>query len=140
MPSFNSITIIGHLGRDPELRYTPQGKAVCDFSIATSDRKKDKGGEYQEVTTWFRVTMFGSTAENVAKYLKKGSLAYVSGRLSQEEWTDRDGNLKTSLAVMASEVKFLGGRDENVKAQAASQADVAFTGTPKDDDSSEIPF
>jgi single-strand DNA-binding protein len=138
MPSFNTITIVGHLGRDPELRYTPQGKAVCDFSVATSEKFRDT-----ERTTWFKVTAWDKTAESVAKYLKKGSLAYVSGRLSLEDWTDRDGKDRQTLVVSANDIKFLGGRSdeaETVKAAVmASETAKAptFTGKPADDD---IPF
>lgn len=106
--SFNKIILVGNLGRDPELRYTPQGLAVCDFSMATNERKKDKSGEYHDVPTWFRVTLWRNQAENAAKYLKKGSQVYIEGRLSQEEWQDRDGNTRYTLAVQATEMHFIG--------------------------------
>ena len=111
--SFNKIIIVGNLGRDPELRYTPQGVAVCDFSMATNERKRDKSGEMQEVATWFRVTLWRNQAENAAKYLKKGSQVYIEGRLSQEEWTDRDGNNRQTLSVQASEMHFIGSRGDS---------------------------
>ena len=79
--SFNKIIVVGNLGRDPELRYTPQGDAVCDFSIAVNDRKKDKAGEFQDTTTWFRVTLWRRLAENASKYLTKGKQVYIEGRL-----------------------------------------------------------
>ena len=79
--SFNKIIIVGNLGKDPELRYTPQGVAVCDFSMATNEKKRDKSGEFQEVATWFRVTLWRNQAENAAKYLKKGSQVFIEGRL-----------------------------------------------------------
>ena len=110
--SFNKIIIVGNLGRDPELRYTPQGIAVCDFSMATNERKRDKAGEMQEVATWFRVTLWRNQAENAAKYLKKGSQVYIEGRLSQEEWTDRDGNNRQTLQVNGSEMHFIGSRGD----------------------------
>ena len=111
--SFNKIIVVGNLGRDPELRYTPQGIAVCDFSMATNERKRDKSGEMQEVATWFRITLWRNLAENAAKYLKKGSQVYIEGRLSIEEWTDRDGNNRQTLAVQATDMHFLsGGRSE----------------------------
>ena len=112
--SFNKITIVGNLGRDPELRYTPQGIAVCDFSLATNERKRDKSGEMQEVATWFRVTLWRNQAENAAKYLKKGSQVYIEGRLSLEEWTDRDGNTRQTLNVQASDMHFIGTRGDSV--------------------------
>ena len=107
MASFNKITIVGNLGRDPELRYTPQGTAVCQFSVATNERKRDKSGEQQDITTWFRVTSWGKQAENVSKYLSKGRRVYVEGRLHMEEWTDREGKVRQTLEVNASDVQFL---------------------------------
>ena len=105
--SFNKITIVGNLGRDPELRYTPQGTAVCSFTMASNERRRDKGGEQQDVTTWFRVTVWGKQAETVSKYLTKGRSVYVEGRLHVEEWTDRDGKPRHTLEVNASDVQFL---------------------------------
>ncbi len=111
--SFNKITIIGNLGRDPELRYTPQGNAVCDFSVAVNDRKRDKAGEWQDIVTWFKITLWGKQAENASKYLTKGRQIYVEGRLQLEEWTDRDGNNRHTLTVQGNEIQFLGdGRNE----------------------------
>ena len=110
--SFNKITIIGNLGRDPELRYTPQGDAVCDFSVAVSDRKRDKAGEWQEVTTWFKITFWRKQAENASKYLTKGRQVYVEGRLQIEEWTDRDGKNRYTLVVQGNELQFIGERGE----------------------------
>lgn len=107
--SFNKIILVGNLGRDPELRYTPQGIAVCDFSMATNERKRDKAGEYHDVPTWFRVTLWRNQAENASKYLKKGSPVYIEGRLGLEEWTDRDGNARQTLAVQGTEMHFIGG-------------------------------
>lgn len=111
--SFNKIIIVGNLGRDPELRYTPQGNAVCNFSIATNEKRRDKAGEMQDVTTWFRVTLWGKQAEVAAKYLTKGSSVYVEGRLRVEEWTDRDGNNRQTLDVNGSDIQFLGGGARN---------------------------
>ena len=113
--SFNKIIIVGNLGRDPELRYTPQGVAVCNLSLATNEKKRDKSGEMQEVTTWFRVTLWRNQAENAAKYLTKGSPVYVEGRLGVEEYTDRDGNNRFSLEVQGTDMHFIsagGARNE----------------------------
>lgn len=112
--SYNKIIVIGNLGRDPELRYTPQGDAVCDFSVAVNDRKKDKSGEFQDVTTWFRITLWRKLAENASKYLTKGKQVYIEGRLQIEEWQDRDGNNRFTLNVTASEMQFLGGRSDEM--------------------------
>lgn len=111
--SFNKIILVGNLGKDPELRYTPQQKAVCSFSMATNERRKDKAGEWQDVTTWFKVTLWGNQAENAAKYLSKGRPVYIEGRLQIEEWTDRDNNNRYTLAVTATDMHFISaGRDE----------------------------
>ncbi|MBK6751516.1 MAG: single-stranded DNA-binding protein [Acidobacteria bacterium] len=111
--SFNKIILVGNLGRDPELRYTPQGDAVCSFTIATNERKKDKSGEFQDVTTWFKVTLWRNQAENAAKYLSKGRQVYIEGRLGVEEWTDRDGKERYTLAVTATDMQFIGSRADN---------------------------
>jgi single-strand DNA-binding protein len=130
--SFNKITLIGNLGRDPELRYTPQGTAVCDFSVAVNDRKRDKAGEWQDVTTWFKVTFWGKQAENASKYLTKGRQAYIEGRLQVEEWTDRDGNNRFTLAVQGSDIQFLGeGRGESSDHQASSES--SYTASTNDE-------
>jgi single-strand DNA-binding protein len=107
--SFNKIIVVGNLGRDPELRYTPQGNAVCSFSMASNEKRRDKAGEMQDVTTWFRITLWGNQAENAAKYLAKGRQVYIEGRLRVEEWTDREGNNRYSLEVNATDMQFLGG-------------------------------
>jgi single-strand DNA-binding protein len=110
--SFNKITIVGYLGRDPELRYTPQGTALCKMSIATTEKRKSVTGEMEEHTTWFRVTAWGRQAELANEYLAKGRQAYIEGRLRLEEYTDRDGQKRFSAEVSASEIQFLGQRTE----------------------------
>jgi len=113
MASFNKITIVGYLGRDPELRYTPDGTPVCDFSVATTERRKDKAGEPQDITTWFRVTVWRRQAELAGQYLTKGRQVYVEGRLIQREYQDRDGHTRYSLEVTASDIQFIGSRTED---------------------------
>lgn len=110
--SFNKITIVGNLGRDPELRYTPQGVAVCSFSMATNEKRRDKSGELQDTTTWFKITLWRQQAENAAKYLTKGSPVYIEGRLRIEEWTDRDNNNRYTLDVQATDMQFIGSRSD----------------------------
>lgn len=110
--SFNKIIIVGHLGRDPELRYTPQGTALCKFSVATSERRKNAVGEMEDHTTWFRVTSWGRQAELANEYLAKGRQVYVEGRFRLEEYTDREGQTRHSAEVTASEIHFLGQRGE----------------------------
>lgn len=130
--SFNKIIIVGNLGRDPELRYTPQGVAVCNFSMATNEKKRDKSGEMQDVTTWFRVTLWRNQAENAAKYLTKGSPVYIEGRLGVEEWTDRDGNNRYTLEVQATDMHFISaGARSSDEYSGDSSSNVEFAG-PQD--------
>jgi single-strand DNA-binding protein len=110
--SFNKITIVGYLGRDPELRYTPQGTALCKMSIATTEKRKNVAGEMEEHTTWFRVTAWGRQAELANEYLAKGRQVYIEGRLRLEEYTDREGQKRFSAEVSATEIQFLGHRAE----------------------------
>ncbi len=119
--SFNKITIVGYLGRDPELRYTPQGTAVCKLSVATTERRKNVAGEMEEHTTWFRVTAWGRQAELSNEYLTKGRQVYIEGRLRLEEYTDRDGNPRVSPEVNATDIQFLGQRGDQPE-QPTSQA------------------
>ena len=119
MASFNRIMIVGYLGRDPELRYTTQGTPVCDFSVATTERRRDKSGDTQEVTTWFRVSLFGRQAELASQYLAKGRQVYVEGQLSQQEWTDREGATRTSLEVRGTDIQFLSPAHEGEQSRVA---------------------
>jgi single-strand DNA-binding protein len=124
--SFNKVILVGNLGRDPELRYTPQGTPVCSFTMATNERRKDKTGEMQDQTTWFRVTLWGRQAETAAQYLTKGRPVYIEGRLRVEEWTDRDGKPRHTLEVSATDLQFIGGKSEEepiAKAAAAAGTD-----------------
>src|SRR5262249_3146629 len=107
MASFNKITIVGFLGRDPELRYAQSGQALCNFHVATTERRKDQSGEANDHTIWFRVTLWGRQAELAHTYLTKGSQVYVEGRLRQSEWIDREGNKRINLEVNGSDFQFL---------------------------------
>jgi single-strand DNA-binding protein len=103
------------------LRYTPQGTPVCSFSLATNERKKDRNtGENQDLTTWFRVTLWGRQAETASQYLTRGRPVYIEGRLRVEEWTDRDGKPRHTLEVHATDMQFIGGgRGEDAGAPPA---------------------
>ncbi|MGB9180156.1 MAG: single-stranded DNA-binding protein [Pyrinomonadaceae bacterium] len=105
--SFNKIIVVGNLGRDPEMRYTAQGTPVCTFSIASNERRKTSAGEQQDITTWFKVTVWGKQAESVSKYLSKGRSVYVEGRLHAEDWTDKEGKPRYTLEINASDVHFI---------------------------------
>lgn len=107
--SFNKIILVGNLGREPELRYTPQGVAVCSFTVATNEKRKGKDGEQTSVTTWFKITLWREKAEAAAKWLAKGSPVYIEGRLNIEEWTDRENNNRFTLDVQGTEMQFISG-------------------------------
>src|SRR5262245_14356206 len=142
--SFNKITLVGNLGRDPELRYTPQGTPVCSFSMATNERRKDRNtGENNDVTTWFRVTLWGRQAETASQYLQRGRPVYIEGRLRVEEWTDRDGKSRYTLEVNATDMQFIGGgRGEEAGAQPARAAAAPSHSGPEPTDltDDEVPF
>ena len=132
--SFNKIIIVGNLGRDPDLRYTPQGVAVCSFSMATNEKRRDKSGELQDTTTWFKVTLWREKAETASKYLTKGSPVYIEGRIRIEEWTDRDNNNRYTLDVQATDMQFIGSRQDGGEYSGGggggSQEEPAFSGGP----------
>lgn len=110
MASVNKVIIIGNLGRDPEVRYLPSGEAVANFSVATTEKWKDKSGESQEQTEWHRVSFFGRQAEICGEYLRKGSSVYVEGRLQTRKWTDKDGNERSTTEIRGDRMQMLGGR------------------------------
>jgi len=132
MASFNKIIIVGYLGRDPELRYTPQGTPVCDFSIATTERRKDKSGEFQDQTTWFRVSFFGRQAEVASQYLSKGRQVYVEGTLTQREYTDKEGNARTSLDVRGSDIQFISSAGDGEHTPTARASATSAPGPRKE--------
>ncbi len=106
----NKVILIGNLGRDPEVRFTPSGQAVANFSIATSESWTDKSsGQKQEKTEWHRIVVWGKLAELCGEYLKKGRQCYVEGRLQTREWTDKEGKKNYTTEVVANTVQFLGG-------------------------------
>ena len=112
MASVNKVILVGNLGRDPEVRYTPNGSAVCNVTIATSRVRKNKeSGDKSEDTEWHRVVFFDKLAEIAGEYLKKGRSVYVEGRLQTRKWTDKDGVEKYTTEIVASEMQMLGSRE-----------------------------
>ena len=107
----NKVILIGNLGADPETRTAASGTVVSKLRLATTERVKDRDGNWNDHTEWHRVTCFGRTAENVAKFLSKGRQVYVEGRLRTEKWQDRDGNDRWTTEVIANQIRFLGGRE-----------------------------
>ncbi len=107
----NKAILIGNLGRDPEIRYSPSGAAVANVNIATTDSWRDKqSGEQQERTEWHRIVFFGRLAEIVGEYLKKGSQVYVEGRIQTRKWQDKEGNDRYTTEIVANDMQMLGGR------------------------------
>ncbi|MGZ5713484.1 MAG: single-stranded DNA-binding protein [Caldimonas sp.] len=112
MASVNKVIIVGNLGRDPEIRYTPNGSAVCNVSIATTRTWKNKdSGDKSEETEWHRVVFYDKLAEIAGEYLKKGRSVYVEGRLKTRKWQDKDGVEKYTTEIIANEMQMLGGRE-----------------------------
>ena len=110
MAGVNKVILLGHLGRDPEMRYQPSGGAIANFSIATSETFKDKEGNKQERTEWHRVVLFGRTAEIAGEYLRKGSMAYVEGRLQTRKWTDKEGQERYTTEIVGDRLQLVGAR------------------------------
>ncbi|HEX6633971.1 MAG TPA: single-stranded DNA-binding protein [Usitatibacter sp.] len=153
MASVNKVILIGNLGRDPETRYMPDGGAITNISIATTEQWKDKNGEKQEKTEWHRVAFFGKLAEIAGEYLKKGSQVYVEGRLQTREW-EKDGVKRYTTEIIANQMQMLGSRQgmgggapdrdadrgEGSARPAASKPAAAKSGGKFDDFEDDIPF
>jgi single-strand DNA-binding protein len=108
----NKVILVGNLGRDPELSYLPSGQSVAKFSLATSRSYKDKTGEMKEETEWHNIVAWGKLGEICAQYLTKGRQAYVEGRIQSRTWEGKDGQKRTSVEIVASDIQMLGGRGE----------------------------
>ena len=112
--SLNKVQLIGNLGKDPEIKYTPSGTAVAKITLATNERYKDKGGEWQDRTEWHNVVLWQRLAEIAGEYLKKGSKVYIEGRLQTRSWDDKTTNQKKYMTeVVAGDLILLGGRGES---------------------------
>ncbi|MCL2297510.1 MAG: single-stranded DNA-binding protein [Proteobacteria bacterium] len=155
MASVNKVILLGNLGRDPEMRYTTDGSAVCNLNIATSDQWRDKtSGEKQERTEWHRVVLFGRQAEVAGEYLKKGRPVYIEGRLQTRKWTDKDGIERYTTEIVGDTMKMIGSGDRSGSSDAAfndnasssssapraSAAPAGGAGKSADDFDDDIPF
>ena len=146
MASLNKVMLIGNLGKDPEVRYTASGQAVASFSMATSEKFKNKSGEWEERTEWHRITLWGKQAEIAGEYLAKGRTVFIEGRLQTRKWTDRDGNEKYSTEIVGERMQMLGGKGESSGGGAARRSEpahggdqtVSYDDPPYQDD--DIPF
>jgi single-strand DNA-binding protein len=134
MAGINKVILIGNLGKDPELRYTPNSKAVATFSLATTEKWKDKEGQFQEKTEWHNIVAWGKQAEICKEYLKKGSSVYVEGRLQHRSYDDKEGNKKYITEIVARTVQMLGRKGEakeepvsqDLESSAAEEEDLPF--------------
>lgn len=134
---YQYTVIVGNVGRDPEMRYTPSGTAVCDFSVAVTRRWTDRGSnEQREKTTWFRVSAWNRLAETCNQYVYKGMRVLVTGEVDASAWTGQDGEARATLEITARDVKFLSRRDEDGDFSGGSNA---FAGPPPED-LQDIPF
>ena len=142
MSGINKVILIGRLGSDPEIRYTPSGVAVANFSVATSEEWKDKdSGEKKERTEWHRIVAWRRLGEICGEYLSKGKQVYVEGRIQTRSWEDKDGNKKYTTEIIANDIQFLGSRDVSDRSKPSGGGGGDFQGAPgpgpEDDD---IPF
>lgn len=143
MAGINKAILLGRLGKDPEIRYTAEGTAVANFSIATSDEWKDKTtGEKKERTEWHRVVAWGKLGELCGEYLSKGRQVFIEGRIQTKEWEDREGNKRYTTEIVASDVQFVGSRESSDRPRPSfeptppDRSDPSFPETQDDD----IPF
>jgi single-strand DNA-binding protein len=126
--SLNKCMIIGNLGRDPEMRYTPGGQAVTQFSVATNRNYRDPQGEWQSETEWFRVVVWGDQGERVAEYLRKGHKVYVEGRIQTRQWEDQSGNKRYTTELIANRVTSLERRDREGEPPVPGDAPGGYSG------------
>ena len=148
--SLNKAILIGNLGRDPEVRHMPNGEAVCNFSIATSETWNDRQtGQRQERTEWHNITLYRRLAEVAGQYLKKGSQVYIEGRIQSRKYTDKNGVERTAYEIIGNEMKMLGGGNDSGQQAQAAQAETptpprrqapAAPAQPVDDIDDDIPF
>lgn len=131
----NKVILIGRMGKDPEVRYMPNGEAVCNFSVATSESWKDQNGQSQERTEWHNITMYRKLAEIAGQYLKKGSQVYLEGKIQSRKYTDKNGAERTVYDIIANEMKMLGGNT-----QAPAQKQQPAQAQTQDDISDDVPF
>ena len=142
----NKVILIGRLGRDPETRYMPNGEAVCNFSVATSEAWNDRNGQRVERTEWHNITMYRRLAEIAGQYLKKGSQVYLEGKIQSRKYQDKNGAERTAYDIIANEMKMLGGGNSEQQAQPA-QAETptpprrqATPAAPAEDIDDDVPF
>jgi single-strand DNA-binding protein len=132
MASLNKVLLIGNLGKDPELRYTASGTAVASFSLATSEKFKNKEGEWEERTEWHNVTLWGRLAEIAGEYLGKGKTVYIEGRLQTRKWQDKDGKDRYTTEIVGEKMQMLSRKDGSNHEEAGQSHE--GPGFPEGDD------
>ena len=137
--SVNKVVLVGHLGADPESRFTPSGVAVSTFNMATNESWKNKEGEYEDRTEWHRIVLYGKAAETASEYMKKGQLAYVEGRIRTRSWEDKDGMTRYTTEVLGDRFTMLGRKSEN-KSTAPAEADASASAGGGGGDDDDLPF
>jgi single-strand DNA-binding protein len=131
--SINKVILVGRLGRDPELKYTPSGVPVAKFSLATDESFKDRSGETQKRTEWHNIVAWQKLAEICGEYLTKGKLVYIEGRIQSKQWEDQDKNKRTSYEIVAQRMQMLGSKSDNERSSAGPpRAAAASAGTHED--------
>lgn len=142
MASVNKVIIVGNLGQKPELRTTPGGQAVANFSVATNEKWQDKAGATQEKTEWHKIVVWGKTAENCAQYLDKGRPVYIEGKLQTRQWEDKDKVVRYSTEIQAQTVQFLGGNPGAGAGRPAAAGTIPApsAGAPASFSQDDIPF
>lgn len=135
----NRVTLVGRLGKDPELRYSPSGQAVARFSLATDENRKDQQGNWQQETTWHNIILFGQTAERAGEMLKKGNLVYIEGKISQRQWEDKEGQKRTSFEILGNVLRNLTPRSHSESAGETSGSGGQMTPPPSMPDE-DLPF
>jgi single-strand DNA-binding protein len=137
---FNQIQIIGNVGKDPEIRAMPSGDLVANFSVATSEKWKDKAGELQTKTEWHNVTVYGKLAEICEKYLKSGKMVFIQGSVVSQKYTDKNGIEKRSTHIKADTIRLLGGEKTDTNKSTQNNSKPPSTGSGFDDMDDSIPF
>ena len=135
--SLNKVILIGNLGQDPEARFTPQGTAVTNLSVATNEAWKDQGGELQERTEWHKIVLYGRMAETASEYMKKGQMVYVEGRLHTREWEDQNQVKRRTTEIRCDNFTMLGKRSDSSGSSQEKSTETQKPDTSEDDD---LPF
>jgi single-strand DNA-binding protein len=135
----NRVTLVGRLGKDPELRYSPSGQAVARFSLATDESRKDQQGNWQQETTWHNIILWGAAAERAGEQLKKGNLVYIEGKISQRQWEDKEGQKRTSFEIVGFTLRNLTPRSHGESSGESAASASQMTPPPPMQDE-DLPF